>query len=294
VRDEKPLFWRRVHLYPDGDLLAVVTGYGLVRLNHRSELVWAAPCFAHHDLDVTGEGTIYCLTWRKNMVPRINKEKKIREDCIQMFDGQGRELKLLSLLEAFENSPYRPFLDRMPRSGHTLHTNTLEIFDGSQAHRSPLFRKGNALVSMRSLDVIAIVDIDQGQVVWALTGQWLEQHQPTLLSNGNMLLFDNCGHTSGSQVIEFDPFTQQVAWAYQGDKDNGFNSPVLGSCSRLPNNNTLITDSVNGRAFEVTPAGRTVWEYFNPARAANDETLIATLLEIQRIDPDTLGDWLSP
>ncbi len=293
VKDEKPLFWRRVHLFPNGDLLAVVTGYGLLKVDRDSELLWAVPCPAHHDLFVTAEGLIYALTWRKGILRRISPQEQVREDFITVFDAGGKELRRQSLLVAFENSPFSTYLEPMPRSGHLLHTNTIEVFDGSQAHRSPLFGKGNVLVSMRNLDAIAIVDLDLGQVVWAKTGDWREQHQPTLLDNGRMLLFDNCGHPGGSKVVEFDPFTGTVHWSYEGNEENGFDSPVLGSNSRLANGNTLITDSVNGRAFEVTPEGEMVWEFYNPTRAAADPSLVATLLEVQRIDPATLGDWIN-
>lgn len=292
VRDEKPLFWRRVHLFPNGDLLAVVTGYGLLKVNRDSELIWAVPCPAHHDLCVTDEGLIYALTWRKGILRRISSKKKVREDFITVFDGEGKQLRRQSLLVAFENSRFSDYLEPMPRFGHMLHTNTIEVFDGSQAHRSHLFKKGNVLVSMRNLHAIAIVDLDQGQVVWASTGDWLEQHQPTLLDNGRILLFDNCGHPGGSKVIEIDPLSGESHWSYEGNEDNEFDSPVLGSCSRLANGNTLITDSVSGRAFEVTRAGEMVWEFYNPSRAAADKSLIATLLEVQRIDPATLGDWV--
>lgn len=292
VKDEKPLFWRRVHLCPNGDLLAVVTGYGLIKVNRDSELIWAAPSPVHHDFFVTDEGLIYALTWRKGILRRIHQKMQVREDFITVFDAEGKQLRRQSLLVAFENSPFRDYLQPMPGFGHLLHTNTIEVFDGSQANRSPLFREGNVLVSMRSLSAIAIVDLELGQVIWARTGDWSEQHQPTLLDNGRMLLFDNCGHPDGSKVVEIDPLTGETHWSFEGNEENGFDSPVLGSNSRLPNGNTLITDSVNGRAFEVTPTGEMVWEFYNPSRAAADQSLIATLLEVQRIDPALLGDWI--
>ncbi len=292
AKDEKALFWRRVHLFPNGDLLAVVTGYGLLKLDKDSRLIWATPTPVHHDLFVTEEGLIYTLTWRKGILRRIHAKKQVREDFITVFDAEGKQLRRQSLLVAFENSPYRDYLEPMPRSSHLLHTNTIEVFDGSQAHRSPLFGRGKVLVSMRNLDAIAIVDLELGQVVWARTGDWREQHQPTLLDNGRMLLFDNCGHPDGSKVVEIDPLTGETHWSFEGNEENGFDSPVLGSNSRLPNGNTLITDSVNGRAFEVTPTGEMVWEFYNSSRAAADQSLIATLLEVQRIDPALLGDWI--
>ncbi len=115
---------------------------------------------------------------------------------------------------------------------------------------------------------------------------WAAQHQPTLLANGNMLLFDNKGHFGMSKVVEFDPLTQEIRWFFGGDKINGFSSPICGSSQRLPNGNTLITETTSGRAFEVTEALDIVWTYYNPARAGDDNELIATLFEVVRIERD--------
>jgi len=38
----------------------------------------------------------------------------------------------------------------------------------------------------------------------------------------------------------------------------------MGYAQRLPNGNTLITESSFGRFFEVTKQGEIVWEYVNP------------------------------
>ncbi len=43
-----------------------------------------------------------------------------------------------------------------------------------------------------------------------------------------------------------------------------FFSPRMGNAQRLPNGNTLITESSFGRFFEVTREGEVVWEYVNP------------------------------
>ncbi len=57
---------------------------------------------------------------------------------------------------------------------------------------------------------------------------------------------------------------------------------------RLPNGNTLITESDGGRLLEVTPAGEIVWEYLNPVRGGEAEELIPIVSWGQRIDPATL------
>ena len=63
-------------------------------------------------------------------------------------------------------------------------------------------------------------------------------------------------------------------------------SKTLGSCQRLPNGNTLITESENGRALEVTRDKRVVWEFYNPHRAGARGELVAVLFEMLRLPPD--------
>jgi hypothetical protein len=54
----------------------------------------------------------------------------------------------------------------------------------------------------------------------------------------------------------------------------------------LWNGNTLITESENGRAIEVTRGGRVVWEFNSPHRAGPRSELVATLFEVLRLPPD--------
>jgi hypothetical protein len=43
-----------------------------------------------------------------------------------------------------------------------------------------------------------------------------------------------------------------------------FHSSFISNADRLPNGNTFINEGMNGRFFQVTPAGEIVWEYINP------------------------------
>ncbi len=91
-------------------------------------------------------------------------------------------------------------------------------------------------------------------------GSLHRQHHPTLLENGNILLFDN--GQQRSQIVEIDPLTFEVVWRYA--PKGGFLSRFRGSAQRLPNGNTLITESDRGYVFEVSPDHEIVWRYANP------------------------------
>ena len=290
-------YWRRVHPFPNGDLLALYEGFGLVRLDRDSNLLWASPRAYHHDLFVDDDGRVFVLSRKVQIIPRYHPDHPLLVDFITILDPDGNHLRTIPVLEAFEKSPYASVLRqslayRNPEYGDMLHSNTIGVLDGSFADRSPAFRKGNILISVRETNAIAIVDPEKEAVVWALSGQWHRQHQPTFLDNGNILLFDNLGHAGMSRVIEFDPLTQAIHWSYESTLEHPFSSLVSGSNQRLPNGSTLITESDTGRAFEVTRDGRIVWEFRNDARAGDRDELVAMLFEVLRLELDFGKDWI--
>jgi hypothetical protein len=285
-------YWRRVHLFENGDVLAIFERLGLIKLDSASNLLWSRQRNYHHDLFVEDEDTIYALQETAHVVPRWDVEQPILEHFIAVLDGEGRPRKTLSLLTAFENSPYSPALHWAPTNGDPFHSNSIEILDGWLEDRSPAFRAGNALISLRELDTIVIVDLDAETVVWALAGMWHRQHEATPLPNGRIILFDNLHAPGVSEVLEVDPFSQEIHWSYAGSEERPFYSETCGANQRLPNGNTLIVESDNGRAFEVTPDGATVWEYVNPHRAGENAELIAALLDVVRLPPDFPTDWI--
>jgi hypothetical protein len=97
-----------------------------------------------------------------------------------------------------------------------------------------------------------------------------------------------------SRALEVDPFTQQIAWRYGEAEGQGFYSMSGGYIQRLPNGNTLITSSNEGRALEVTPDKTLVWEYRNPFRSGEKNELIATLEQVERLPADLNVDWARP
>ena len=287
--------WRRAHVFENGDLLAIYEGFGLLKLDRFSNFAWYYPGRAHHDLYVAPEGEIYVLTRQAKMIPRLNKEKAILEDFITRLSADGKELEKISLIECFENSPFAQMAaPNYKLGGDIFHTNTIERITQSFEDRHQAFRPGNFLISIRNLNAIAIVDPDKKQIVWAKQGIWKTQHEPQLLANGNILLFDNTGHQSFSRVIEYNPFRDVVEWEYAGHPPESFFSRFCGTVQRLPNDNTLITDTCSGRAFEVTKDEKKIaWEYVNPHRAGSNNELIAALLNVIRLKPNFPIDWLT-
>lgn len=286
-------YWRRAHLFENGDVLAIFEGLGLIKVNSNSELLWAKFGGFHHDMEVTSDGLIYVLTREPRIIPEYHAELPVLEDFVAVLDADGNELRRVSILSALEASDFPGLLDGLgARHGDILHTNTIELLDGRHSDRMPAFAAGNVLICIRELSVVAVLDLALEKAVWGVHGRWGKPHQSTLLDNGNMLIFDNRGYHERSQVLEFDPVTFEVEWALRGDPPDDFYSWECGSNQRLPNGNTLVTESDRGKAFEVGPGATIVWKYLNPMRAGDDLEYIATIFEMVRLPSDFPLDWL--
>ena len=302
-------YWRRAYLYENGDVLAIFEGFGLIKVDKESNLIWAKANGAHHDLDVMPNGDIYVLTRKTHMVPRIHAEKPVREDYLSVLDKQGNERTRISLLECaeqlFSEIGLKLTVNESGLFCDVLHTNAVEVLEGRAAHLSESFKAGNILLSMRTISALAVLDLEKKKLVSFLRTSVRElpkehgppqlffkyQHEPIVLPGGEMLLFDNAGLENQSTIWQFNLLTREVSWYYRGTDENPFYSEVCGTAQRLPNGNTLITESDNGRAFEVTQDKEVVWEFYNPHRAGDDGKYIALVPELIRLPPDFSTDW---
>lgn len=143
---------------------------------------------------------------------------------------------------------------------HLLHTNSLQVIPWASA---PGQKKSAALISMKNLDTVAVIDLEQKKALWRWgAGEIQGQHQASALPNGNILLFDNGTRRRRSRVVEVSPSTGEIAWQIGLGEQLRFFSNEQGGVQNLPNGNLLITESETGRALEVTRDGKTVWEFF--------------------------------
>ncbi|RJQ70221.1 MAG: hypothetical protein C4519_21190 [Desulfobacteraceae bacterium] len=300
----------KAHLFPNGDLLAIYIGvgdtpygYGMVKLDRESQLIWKNLDFFHHDFAVGPDGLIYGLTqdFRSGQPEGVDHlELPVLDDFLVIVSPEGRTLKKISLLDAVNKSDFRRLLWLIPyySLADPLHTNNVDLLDEKTAARLrnkiPAAAPGQILLSFRELagGTIALLDVAEEKIVWAARGPWLAQHDPDLLPNGNIMIFDNRGNFGKggeSRVIEVDPGAGTIVWEYAGTAGRPFQSMIRSDQQLLPNGNILITESDGGRLLEVNRKGETVWEFTNPVRAGAEQQLIAVVNWAQRIDPQDLS-----
>ncbi len=296
VNKEHKEFFRRTHVYANGDLLVLFEYIGIVKLDRHSNVLWSVAGEHHHDIKVLDDGTIVTLRKLKKSSEEIKAvmgENAIYEsatyDVVAFISPEGSEIDRIDLLEALCFSEYAPILNQAQDTWDLFHANSVSIIKRPIVAQKTLFREGDIIVSMRKISTIVVVDLASKTVKWALSGKWLGQHQAEYLANGNFLVLDNMGGSAEycdfdrSQVIEIDPMTQEIVWRFNGTPDKPIFTHWLGYNQRLPNGNTLISESTNGRLQEVTSDGEIIWEYVSPYRAGENGELIATLMGAQRI-----------
>ncbi len=296
----EPTPWKLVKPLADGSFGALAAGGAVLRLDRRSKLLDVARSVFHHDFDFTSEGLLVGSTFRTRRIPAVSRLYPIKDDVLTGIAPDGHVRFALSIGDLVSLDPAllaearrRParLLDWQL---DILHTNTITVLPHEVVYSVDLtFPAGSVLTCWRNLDTVAVVDPASERIVWHWgLGELDHPHHPTLLANGNVLIFDNGKLRGYSRVLEIDPRNGEIAWEYRGDPPETFYSSSRGAAQRLDNGNTLVVESQQGRAFEVTAGGDVVWEFFETRtrrRGLSGRTERATIYRMQRLSEEELA-----
>lgn len=249
-------------------------------LDWNSKVVWEYKNEAmHHDFIDLPNGNVLLSLWEKTPAdiadqikggtPNTTLNGVVFSDTIVEVNRQG---KIVWSWHAADHLDTQQDIlgQEMPQFAWT-YTNGLSYtphnpIDGTEAY----------LISMRSLNEVIMIRKSDGQIIWRSPKDMLNtQHDPSILKNGNILVFDNGFAREpnpfpsyGSRVVEINPKTNKIVWQFDGgqgviDKVRFF-APIVGGAQRLPNGNTLITDGPKGHIFEITKDKKVVWDLISP------------------------------
>jgi hypothetical protein len=287
--DDKYFYvWPYVDFCKNADILAFCKESIFARVGWKSNRVWGQKIRVHHGFYADQNQDIYALNRKDSVALWRGLPISLIEDYITVFSPNGDFKKNIFFLnaakkyltfkgiikiyryllnpdkikEVFRRKLHGKPLFQISLTFDVLHTNSVHVIE---RNIEGLCKKGDILISMRDLDLVAILNPEKTEFVWEWgPGIISAQHHATLLGNNNILLFDN-GYSRGySRIIEINPIFKKITWQYQADPPEDFSSPRRGSCQRLPNGNTLITESDSGNVFEVTKTGKIVWRFYVP------------------------------
>lgn len=144
------------------------------------------------------------------------------------------------------------FANHYPKSagGGKTHLNNIALGNNGTS----------VVLSPRNYDRVIQVDKKTKKTDWTLGHEddydiLYEQHNPLVLTRDPLTVL--VADSENNRIVEYQRSDGEwkLTWGYRGDllwpRD----------ADRLPNGNTLIGDTLNDRAIEVTPDRKIVWEY---------------------------------
>lgn len=253
----------------------------ITKLSRDSKVVWRHELDAHHEIQVLSGQRILTLLQRSRSLPAISRERKVMDNELAILSPAGAVLARRSLYDLL--APMQKRLPFLPVDA--VVSNAIDLFHANSAHWvdddlskavktnrgkriHPLHAAGTVLICIRHQDAVVAVSWETKKVLWTWgRGELQGPHAASLLPNGNVLVFDNGLVRGFSRVVEVDPTTNQIVWQYAAREPKDFYSGTGGYVQRLPNGNTLITNSWMYQGVEITPDKRMVWNWVSPERS---------------------------
>jgi hypothetical protein len=257
----------------DGSVIANFDGgRAMARFDACGTPVWKKEGVYHHQVSAAEDGSFW--VWRGDGTTAYGNFQ-----YIEHFDGAtGAKIEEIGLIEDIlkkdPNAPLvlglRPDLafrklsqESTTRSDEDLfHPNDVEPLGAALAPRFPMFAPGDLLVSIRRVNLVAVLDGTTHRFKWWSHGPWLSQHDPDFTEDGAISVYDNNTTRRRSEIVRIDPATQ-VAEELPVAPGAEFYSAFMGQHQHLPNGNVLIVSPGEGRALERSPEGGLVMEFNN-------------------------------
>lgn len=262
-------FTHAAKILPDGTALVNFDdGRALARLDSCGEPIWLRDDQTyHHVIEADTQGF---WTWRALANNRGHDQKLFR------FDAEtGEDLETIDLINVVNSAPENAVITSIPKGfgfvrefwhwgmDDIFHPNDIEPLPAEMAGAFPQFSAGDLLISLRNIDLVAVLDRETHEMLWSMRGPWRQQHDPDWQADGTITVFNNNTKRGRSNIVRVDPKTNDTSIVFQDPDAPVFYSEIMGQHQRLENGNWFILSATEGRAIEVTGTGRPVREFNN-------------------------------
>ena len=253
---------------PDGSALVNFDlAYALARIDACGDPIWTRQDGVyHHEISVSDgefwtwfgpDGRVYDGNRLVRFDPQSGgtlEELRLVDDIFLASDRNRRHLAV-SPTHIFNRDA------RLGQGQDDFHPNDIEPLPADLAAAFPMFEAGDLLISLRNVNMIAVMDRQDRRLKWVRQGPWLWQHDPDWHGDGTISVFANNPNRGRSDVYVVDPATGDI----DAPLESGipFFTNIMGTHQRLPNGNWLIVASRTGRVIEVTSEGARVREFHN-------------------------------
>lgn len=252
----------------DGSIVvAYDEGNSMTKYDYCGNVVWQIDGIFHHSIAFDGESAVW--SWKR----RSYGEYEVGERLVKVDFQTGEILKEIPLPDVvnanLDIDIFAPVQDDTPAgskwakvSSGYWHVNDIDPLPQEWEALYPMFSAGDLLISLRSPNLVFVMDPETLKVKWWRQGLTRRQHDPDWSTEGTITIFNNNMHRDYSNIMEVNPVTYEHNIAVDGKKYN-FYTWWRGKHQRLPNGGFLITSADQGRVFEIDGNGEITFEFLN-------------------------------
>ncbi|MCZ6490432.1 MAG: aryl-sulfate sulfotransferase [Acidobacteria bacterium] len=259
------IFPRGFEVTRDGSIIVAYDGgNSLTKYDYCGRKRWQVEGGFHHSVELFDEETFW--VWGN-----IKSQETYGTELMQMSVEDGSIIRTIGILDIIRANPDSDILEIRQidtESGANwakdpLHRNDIDALREELAGLYPGFAAGDLLVSMRSINLVFVLDPENLDIKWWRVGLARRQHDPDWNARGTITIFNNNMHRGYSSIVEVGPQTMERRILVDG-ADYDFYSRIRGKHQELPDGSFLITSSGQGRVFEVAPDGTVTFDFHNP------------------------------
>lgn len=223
-----------------------------------------------HEFVITPEGNyIYMIAdiipmWRDATLTCLPSCQMLSQAIVEVTPD-GEQLYNYPLMAYYDRDDF--VMDDMLTMGN------LNLYDLTHANSVRLTPDNNLIVSVRHANEVLVISRETGDLVWRSreysftndTG-FSHQHDSQILSNGNLLLFDNGNETNITRAVEYaiNHDTRELTLVWQHSNDHW--QPNRGSVRKTETGNYLINwvERDSGDIEIVSPDGMVLFSITIP------------------------------
>lgn len=257
-----------MEVFSDGSLIfSFDGGKGLYKVSACGELVLSIRGNFHHSVVRDDDNSVWA--WRNHDLLKVDIDTGSILNAISLgaIDKANPETDIFGIRQHDKK-------DRSTWAHDPHHPNDAEPLPRSLVDRFPGFSEGDLLISLRSINLIFVIDPTTLKIKWWRVGQWRRQHDPDWGPDGKIYVYDNNMHRGPSNIWRIKPASMAADRVVDGERFN-FSSSVMGKQDVLSTGAVLITSPKQGRVFEVFQNQKT-FEFINRYNESANEVLVVT------------------
>ena len=254
------IFPHGFEIAPDGSIVvAFDSGSTLTKYDYCGNILWQLEGRFNHSIDFEGEDAIW--VWKGFRMVKINYHtgETLKQIPLRTVMNENPEIDIFGILQS-DNKDGSRWLDV---DGGYWHRNDIDPLPKALEPHYPDFQAGDLLVSLRSPNLVFVMDQHTYAVKWWRQGLTRRQHDPDWNTKGTITIFNNNMHRGYSNIMEIDPATFAHEVVVDGEAYS-FYTWYRGKHQRMPDGGFLVTSPEQGRVFETDAAtGDITFEFIN-------------------------------